>query len=179
MVIKKIWQTSIVILLTSMLSNCGSSHDHKHHDHKHHDHDHNHNHKKQQNKPGAHTHVAPNGGVLVEIGDEFAHLELVVDSANSKIICYVFDGALKFGLKAKQATIEAEINETKESPDEKKVIVFKAISNLIANNTEEESSQYEAEYKMKPNTKISLRFKNITINNKSFENVTSPLIEQK
>jgi hypothetical protein len=39
-----------------------------------------------------HAHTAPHGGVLVELGEEFAHVELVLDRAAETLTAYVFDG---------------------------------------------------------------------------------------
>ncbi len=161
---QKLVQIITLLVLANMLINCGSHHNHKH----------SHDHGKTSDKKETHAHIAPNGGVLVELGEEFAHLELVVDPVNNKVICYVFDGALKFGLKANQATIEAEIKDSEVN----KTILFKAVANVLASNTENESSQYEADLKMESKSKISLIIKKITVNNRSFENITTPLIGQ-
>ena len=39
-----------------------------------------------------HEHKAPHGGTLIVFGNEFAHLELVLDQATGKITGYVLDG---------------------------------------------------------------------------------------
>jgi hypothetical protein len=39
-----------------------------------------------------HEHTAPHGGSLVEFGEEFAHIELVLDSATGVLTAYVLDG---------------------------------------------------------------------------------------
>jgi hypothetical protein len=39
-----------------------------------------------------HEHEAPHGGSLVEFGDEFAHLELVLDASTGTLTAYVLDG---------------------------------------------------------------------------------------
>jgi hypothetical protein len=41
---------------------------------------------------GGHEHAAPHGGTLVELGEEFAHLELVLDSATGQLSAYALDG---------------------------------------------------------------------------------------
>lgn len=41
---------------------------------------------------GDHEHVAPHGGSLVELGDELAHVELVLDPSLGRITAYVLDG---------------------------------------------------------------------------------------
>lgn len=41
---------------------------------------------------GGHTHVAPHGGHLVELGDHAASLEFVMDAVNASLNVYVLDG---------------------------------------------------------------------------------------
>lgn len=132
-------------------------------------HTHNDTHKK-----GEHVHEAPNGGSLVELGEEFAHLEFVNDTTNHKIICYVLDGSLKAGAKAQQASIMAEIKGHDGSQ-----LIFKAIVNELASNTAESSSQFETEYNFEKSKKTTLIIKKVTIKNKTFENIEATLNETK
>jgi len=62
----------LVLCLALALVACGD-HDHKDHDHK--DHDHN----GDDKRPSVHSHEAKYGGALIEIGDHFAHLEVVAE----------------------------------------------------------------------------------------------------
>lgn len=144
-----------------------------HHDDHHDDHhnDHDKGHKGHDEK--GHEHVAPNGGALVELGEEFAHLELVNDVTNNKIICYVFDGSLKIGYKAQQSSIKATIKGSEPSQE----IEFKSIINELASNTAESSSHYEADFKFEKGKKVTLIFKNVTVKGKTFENIESTLNE--
>lgn len=43
--------------------------------------------------PRSEAHVAPHGGTLVQLGDEFAHLEFVFDSRHGHVTAYVLDRA--------------------------------------------------------------------------------------
>ena len=43
--------------------------------------------------PRSEAHVAPHGGTLVQLGDEFAHLEFVFDSRHGRVTVYVLDRA--------------------------------------------------------------------------------------
>jgi hypothetical protein len=122
-----------------------------------------------------HEHNAPNGGVLVELGEEFAHLEFVNDNVNNKIICYVYDGSLSSGLKAKQSNLTAEILGEKEN----NLITFKAVVNELANDTADSSSQYEADFKFEKGKKINLRIRKIVLKNIIFENIEASLMEIK
>ena len=64
-----------------------------------------------------HYHHAPHGGTLVQLGDEFCHLEFVLDSSQGELTAYVLDqearsavqvtgGPLKLHLKFSQAQAE-------------------------------------------------------------------------
>lgn len=146
----------------------------------HHDHDHD----KKDNKKEAHhddkhehghEHEAPNGGALVELGEEFAHLELVNDTVNNKIICYVLDGDLKTGVKAQQPAIIAQVK----GLDESQNLTFKASVNELASNTAESSSQYETEFKFEKGKPVTLIIKKIALKGKTFENLEVTLKEVK
>jgi hypothetical protein len=120
---------------------------------------------------GHHHHEAPNGGVLIELGEEFAHLEFVSDTANNKITCYVFNGSLDSGLKAQQNSIIAEIK----GKDESHNVIFTPTISELANNTAESSSQFEADYKFEKGVLVKLNIKKIILKNKIFENIEVPL----
>ena len=65
----------LLTLLITLSLGCQKEHAHDHdHDH---DHDHGHGH--------GHTHDAPNGGVLVDVENEFCHLEFLVDPLNGRL----------------------------------------------------------------------------------------------
>lgn len=53
-----------------------------------------------------HAHEAPHGGSLVEFGEEFAHLELVVDTATGRLTAYSLDGEAENAVPLTQGTIE-------------------------------------------------------------------------
>ena len=60
-----------------------------HKEHAGHDHDHDHDHDKHE------AAGAPHKGELVEVGEEVAHLELVLDAETGKLTAYVLDAAGK------------------------------------------------------------------------------------
>lgn len=69
--------------------------------------------KTSKKSEPSHEHHAPHGGTLVEIGEEFAHLELVLDSENGKLTGYVLDGEAEKSVRISQLQLEIEINEPK------------------------------------------------------------------
>jgi hypothetical protein len=63
-------------------------------------------------KPGpqGHEHKAPHGGTLVELGEEFAHVELVRDVAAGTLTAYVLDGEAEQAVRIAQPAIELRID---------------------------------------------------------------------
>lgn len=62
---------------------------------------------------GAHEHIAPHGGTLVAFGDEFAHLELVLDSSNGQLTAYALDGEAEKAVLIAQDEIEMAVEKPK------------------------------------------------------------------
>jgi len=56
-----------------------------------------------------HEHTAPHGGTLVVLGDEFAHLELVLDPDEGTLRGYVLDGEAESPVRLAQENIEIRI----------------------------------------------------------------------
>ena len=80
-------------------------HDHAHHDHHGHDHG---NSKKETYSPHAHHHEAPHGGCLVVMGNEFAHLELVLDEDSGLLQAYVLDGMAVMGTRVQMPELHLQ-----------------------------------------------------------------------
>ena len=60
-------------------------------------------------KGNGHEHKAPRGGTLVGLGEEFAHLEIILDESTGKITAYVLDGEAEKSIQITQEKIELEI----------------------------------------------------------------------
>lgn len=52
-----------------------------------------------------HSHEAPHGGTLVELGDHFANLEFVLDASTGTITAYVLDGHADQAIRIEQKEI--------------------------------------------------------------------------
>ena len=91
-------------------------------------------------KKKGHVHEAPRGGTLVAFGEEFAHLELVLDQGTGKITAYVLDGEAEKAIQIKQEELEIEIEKPK-----KLVLTLKAVESALTGekvgNTSEFSTQ--------------------------------------
>ncbi len=97
---------------------------------------------------GHHEHTALHGGTLVVFGDEFAHLELVLDPKEGKLTAYLLDGEAGNPVRIKQEYIELEIGI--EGPDNRKgglnfPLKLKAVSNPLTGETEGDTSQFTGE----------------------------------
>ena len=99
-----------------------------------HDHDHNHG--------DGHGHQAPHGGVLVNVGDEFCHLEFVQEPESNRLQLHVMRFHPKEGpLKISMAQIEVGAT----TGGEEKAIVFKPVELDGITATDHPTSLYMAE----------------------------------
>lgn len=57
---------------------------------------------------GQHVHVAPHGGALVELGEHFANLELVLDAAAGEMTVYVLDAHAENAVRVEQPQMQLE-----------------------------------------------------------------------
>jgi hypothetical protein len=63
-----------------------------------------------------HEHRAPHGGTLIVFGDEFAHLEVVLDSATGAVRAFVLDGEAERGVAVGQRALAIEVAPTRGDP---------------------------------------------------------------
>jgi|SRR5208337_3283955 len=57
----------------------------------------------------AHEHRPPHNGTLVEFGEEFAHLELLLEPDSGKLTGYVLDGEAENPVRLKQSSIRLKL----------------------------------------------------------------------
>ena len=100
-----------------------------------------HEHGNHDGKHEGHHHEAPHGGALVVFGEEFAHMEMVVDEAAGKLTCYFLDGLATNGvrLKAQNFTLQLSAGEKKET------VALKGVANDLTGETINDSSQFEGQ----------------------------------
>jgi hypothetical protein len=60
-----------------------------------------------------HAHAAPHGGTLVELGDEFAHLELLFDTTEGRITIFVLDGEAETAVRISDRTLAVVIDDVR------------------------------------------------------------------
>jgi hypothetical protein len=90
---------------------------------------------------GEHEHEAPHGGALIELGDEYAHLELVVDPARGTVTAYALDGEAEQPLRLAQGSLEISVKPTEGKPF---AIELKPVANELTGERAGDTSQYAA-----------------------------------
>lgn len=102
----------------------------KKHDHAHHGHDH-----------GGHVHVAPHGGVLVELGDHAFNLELVVQPDAGRLLAYLLSGHADQFVRSSMPSIEVWVMDG----DQSRTLVLQPMANPITGETVGNTSLFSAE----------------------------------
>jgi hypothetical protein len=87
-----------------------------------------------------HQHHAPHGGTLVELGDEFAHVELVLDSDAGSLTAYFLDGEAEESVRLKQPALKLSVDAQGLRPAQ--VVELAAQANILTGETVGDSSEF-------------------------------------
>ena len=90
---------------------------------------------------GGHTHRAPHGGTLVEIGQHAYNLELVRDATAGTLTAYVLDGHAENFIRITAPAIELVAI----AGGEKRPLTLRAVANSATGETVGDTSQFEAQ----------------------------------
>ena len=90
-----------------------------------------------------HEHTAPHGGTLVVFGDEFAHIEFVLDQTTGKLTGYVLDGEAEKSVRLSQKTVELKIH--REDTQSDFTLQLSGVANVLTGETEGDTSQFAAQ----------------------------------
>jgi Flp pilus assembly protein TadD len=117
-------------------------------------------------KEAEHEHSAPHGGVLIELGEEFAHIEIVLDAATGKLTAYALDGEAEKAVRIKQNEIEVAV----ENPAV--TIKLAGVANTLTGETADDTSEFSGQSeRLKGATDFNGIIKTISIKGKEFKNV--------
>ena len=83
-----------------------------------------------------HSHHAPHGGTLVELGDHFANLEFVLDASTGTVTAYVLDGHADQAIRIEQREIVLK-GKTGE-------VALQAVGSPLTGEKPGDTSQFEA-----------------------------------
>jgi hypothetical protein len=89
-----------------------------------------------------HEHRAQHGGVLVELGDEFAHVELVLDPDTATLTAYVLDGEAEESVRLKQPSLSIAVETSSSTPP--RFLELPAQASILTGETVGDSSEFAA-----------------------------------
>lgn len=116
----------------------------------------------------AHDHEAPHGGTLVVFGEEFAHMEMVVDETSGKLTAYFLDGQASKGVRLKTESLTLLLS----TGENRETITLKGVGNDLTGETINESSQFEGQSDfLKANHKFEVHISVLNIKGVEFKEV--------
>lgn len=152
--------TWLLALTLPLSPGCGHDHEHGHH---HHDHD--------------HTHAARNGGSLVVLAEEFAHMEVLVDAEAGVVSAWALDAHCEHYEKLAQPTIDLTFAFEGEDR-EPFTLALAAQYGLGTSNEEGASSWFEAtDERLVGLVSFDGTFGTITSRGQTFESTSFPYPE--
>ena len=87
-----------------------------------------------------HEHTAPYGGTLVVLGEEFAHVEFVLEKATGKLTGYVLDGEAEKPVRLSQGAIELKIDRLNSGHTVALHLI--AVANVLTGETQGDTSHF-------------------------------------
>jgi hypothetical protein len=117
-------------------------------------------------KDGEHEHSAPHGGALVELGEEFAHVEVVLDAATGKLTAYALDGEAEKSVRVKQSEIEIVVK------NPAVMITLGGVANALTGETAGDTSEFSGQSdRLKDAANFDGVIKTILIKGRQFKDV--------
>lgn len=117
-----------------------------------------------------HHHTAPHGGTLVVLGEEFAHVEFVLEETRGKLTGYVLDNEAEKPVRLSQKTIELKVNRLKSG--QAITLQLKAVANVLTGETEGDTSQFEEQSDaLKGMTEFHAQIASIAVKDQHFTDV--------
>ena len=154
----------IPIITAALWLGCGGGHDHDHHDHDHH------------NGADVHGHKAPHGGVLVNVENEFCHLEFVQEPGAKRLQMH----AMRFHPKEGPVKFYAEkVEASARVGDQNKTLVFKPTELDGITTTQAPTSLYVAQIDwFEEGTSFEATLGEFSIEGKKLQNITFKFMEK-
>jgi len=90
---------------------------------------------------GGHHHEPPHGGTAIDLGNEEAHLEFVLDAAAGKLTCYVLKPHMSGFQRITQETLELAATVA----GKPEMLTLTAVANAATGEKAGDTSQFEAQ----------------------------------
>lgn len=118
---------------------------------------------------GSHTHTAPHGGVLVELGDHAAALELRFDAARGVLQAWVLDGHAENFVRIAQPRFEVEAR----AGETGRLLDFVAVADTMTGETVGDTALFEVEAEwLRAAKAFDGRVKAITVRGNTYRDVS-------
>jgi hypothetical protein len=115
-----------------------------------------------------HHHHAPNGGMLVELGEHQFNLEIKFDEARGVLQAWVLDGHAENFVRIAQSGLEVQAT----APDRARVLDFVAVANTMTGETAGDTALFEVPAEWLRTAKaFDGRLKAITVRGVTFNDV--------
>lgn len=95
---------------------------------------------ESETKKKGHEHKAPNGGTLVVLGEEFVHIEFVLNAETGSLTAYVLDGEAEKSVRVTQTELALKI----EKPF-KGTIKLSAVENSLTGEKSGDTSEFRGQ----------------------------------
>lgn len=112
---------------------------------------------------GHHEHKAPHGGTLIVLGDEAAHLELVL-SRNGGMTLYVLDGEVENSIRVAQSELTIEVDG--------KPVLLKAHPSELTGEKVGDCSEFQGHSGLRDNPPFQGSVRLIQVQGRSYEKIT-------
>jgi hypothetical protein len=125
--------------------------------------------KEEEKKGGKHEHKPPHQGTLVEFGEEFAHLELVLDGVSGQVTGYVLDGEAEKPIRIEQKEIALKV---KGKPSDF-AVVLKAAGSALTGEKPGDTSEFNGQSDALKGLKVfDAAVVGVTVKGKQFKDVS-------
>lgn len=91
-----------------------------------------------EHEHGGHHHAAPHGGALIGLGEEFAHVELLLEPETGRLTAYVLDGEAEAPVRLENATLSLKL-------DPGGAVTLQPVADELTGETAASTSQFSAQ----------------------------------
>ena len=90
---------------------------------------------------GSHTHAAPHGGTLVELGDHACSIEFLLDRRTGTLTAFVLDGHAQHAVRVAAPSLQVVI----EQAGRYEAVILEAVANALSNETVGNTSEFSGQ----------------------------------